>query len=195
MPRRLLRVPLRALARLTSRQHFCLGADEPGPYTTFTNLRQQRMRHSPDLTIGIKVIIGFHIVSFVLWFFGQTLAVFAYDLVAGWGLQDPRSLVDPVIVEINRAIGLTDTILMLPLHALAAVGLLQRRFYGAVASWLVFGITLYWPVIFWTSQGFYAAANITHMPMTVAYVLLPGVAALFACWGSWYLYDNRGLLQ
>lgn len=153
------------------------------------------MRHSPELTLGIKAIIGFHSASFVLWFFGQTLAVVAYDTVAGWGLQDPPSLVNPVIVEVNRAIGLADTIVMLPLFVVAAIGLLQKKFYGAVASWIVFGMTLYWPVVAWASQGFYAAANIEHMPMTAAYIILPGAAALIAGWGSWYLYRNRTLLR
>lgn len=153
------------------------------------------LHQTSKLPLGFKLIVGFHAVSFVLWFFGQTLAVVAYDMVAEWGLQDPRSAVDPVIVEINRAIGLTDTIIMLPLHLVAVLGLLRSRFYGAVASWLVFGITLYWPVVFWTSQGFYAAADIAHQPMLVGYVILPGVAFLVSCWGSWYLYRNRGLLR
>ena len=153
------------------------------------------MQRTSQLHLGFKLIIGFHFVSLVLWFLGQTLAVVAYDMVAGWGLQDPRALVDPVIVEVNRAIGLTDTIVMLPFHALAAIGLLRGRFYGAVASWLVFGITMYWPVTFWASQSFYAAAGIDHMPMTLGYALLPAAAALFAGWGSWYLYRNRLLLH
>jgi hypothetical protein len=147
------------------------------------------------LPLGIKVIIGFHIFSFVIWFFGQTGAVVAYDIVAEWGLQDSRDLVDPIIGEVNRAIGLTDTLIMLPLFIVATIGLLRRRFYGAVASWLIFGMTLYWPVIFWCSQGFYVAAGIRHAPMQLFYILLPGALFLFACWGSWYLARNRELFQ
>ena len=151
------------------------------------------MRQTLSLPLGLKVIIGFHALNLVLWFFGQSLAVVAYDMVADWGLQDKRSVIDPVIVEVNRAIGLTDTVVMLPLFVVAAVGLLQRRFYGAVASWVVFGMTLYWPVLAWASQGFYAAADIAHQPVSLAYIVVPGVAWLVACWGSWYLYHNRNL--
>lgn len=151
------------------------------------------MRHASALPLGLKAIIGFHAVSFVLWFFGQSVAVVAYDTVAGWGLQDQRSLVAPVIVEVNRAIALTDTIVMLPLFAVAAIGLWRKRFYGAVASWLVFGMTLYWPVMAWASQGFYAQSGIAHQPVTLAHVLVPGIAWLVACWGSWYLYRYRSL--
>ena len=152
------------------------------------------MQQTSGLPLGLKVIIVFHVLSLVVWFFGQSVAVVAYDMVAGWGLQDQRALVDPVIVEVNRAIGLTDTVVMLPLFLIAVIGLLQRKLYGAVASWLVFGITVYWPVISWASQGFYAEANIAHQPMTLAHIAVPGACALVACWGSWYLYRNSGLL-
>jgi hypothetical protein len=149
------------------------------------------MKRTSGLPLGIKVIIGFHIFSFVIWFFGQTVAVVSYDIVAGWGLQDPRALIDPVIVEVNRAIGLADTLVMLPLFIVATFGLLRRRFYGAIASWLVFGMTIYWPVVFWCSQGFYSSAAIKHSPIQLSFILVPGALVLIACWGSWYLARSR----
>jgi hypothetical protein len=153
------------------------------------------MTRDSSLPVGVKIIIGFHIFSFVIWFFGQSGAVVAYDTVAVWGLQDPRDLIDPVIVEVNRAIGLTDTIVMLPLFIVAAVGLARSKFYGAVASWLVFGMTLYWPVVFWCSQSFYAAAGITHRPTPMTATILPGTLMLIACWGIWYLAKQRELFR
>jgi apolipoprotein N-acyltransferase len=123
------------------------------------------------------------------------VAVVDYDKAAEWGLQDPRALLDPAIVEVNRGIGLADTIVMLPLFIVATIGLLRRRFYGAVASWLVFGMTLYWPVVYWCSQGFYAASGIRHQPTSIIAVVLPGALLLIAIWGSWYLSQNRELLQ
>ena len=144
---------------------------------------------------GLRVLIGFHVFSLIIWFFGQTLAIVAYDTVAEWGLQGPRDLLDPVIVEVNRGIGLTDTLVMLPLFVVAAFGLSRRRFYGAVASWLVFGMTLYWPVIYWSCQGFYAAAGIAHQPTSMATIILPGALWLIAAWGTWYLAKNRDLFR
>ena len=115
----------------------------------------------------------------------------AYDLVAKWGLQDPRALLDPALVEVNRGIGLADTIIMLPLFIVATVGLWQRRFFGAVASWLVFGMTLYWPVVYWCTQACYAQAGIRYQPTSLPTILLPGLFMLIASWGSWFLYKNR----
>lgn len=144
---------------------------------------------------GLIVLILFHIFNLVIWFFGQTLAIFDYDMVAAWGLQAPRDLLDPAIVEVNRAIGLTDTLIMLPLFAIAAFGLLGLRFYGAVLSWVVLGLSLYWPVIFWTSQYYYAAAGIRHAPTGVVEIVLPGALWIIAAWGIWYLYRNRALFD
>ncbi|UCH74585.1 MAG: hypothetical protein JSU82_01650 [Rhodospirillales bacterium] len=151
------------------------------------------MTEPQKLPAGIIAIIAFHLASLVLWFFGQTLAVIDYDMVAGWGLQAPRAETEPVVVAVNRAVGLTDTLIMLPLFVPAAIGLLRRRLWGAVCSWLVFGITLYWPVIFWTSEAFYARAGMLHAPLSVTTIVVPGAIWAFAAWGAWYLYRRRAL--
>jgi hypothetical protein len=149
------------------------------------------MSDADGIPRGLKIIIGFHIVSFLLWVFGQTGALVAYDTVADWGFQDPRARIDPVIVEVNKGIGLADTLVMLPLFVVAVFGLLRRRFFGAVASWLVFGMTLYWPIVFWSSQHFYGQAAVKHQPTPAAGILVPAALMIIALWGSWYLARSR----
>lgn len=145
--------------------------------------------------VGVVFLIVFHLFNLVIWFFGQTLAFFSYDLVATWGLQEPRALLDPAIVEVNRAIGLTDTLIMLPMFVVAVFGLFAMRFYGAVASWTVLGCSLYWPVIYWTMQSQYAAGGIMHAPTTLVNIVVPGAIWLIAAWGIWYLYRQRVLFD
>jgi hypothetical protein len=82
---------------------------------------------------------------------------------------------------------------MLPLFLVAALGLSRMKYYGAVASWLTFGMTLYWPVVFWSSQSFYARGNTLHEPTSAEVVILPAALMLIAGWGSWYLFRNRAL--
>jgi hypothetical protein len=149
------------------------------------------MQSAEPRPIGLKVIIAFHFISLSLWLIGQTGAVIAYDTVADWGLQDPRRLLNPAIVEVNRGIGLADTLVILPLHGLAAMGLLKWRFYGLVASWMAFGITVYWPTVFWSSQFFFSRTGVTHNPTGPAAVILPGIFLSVALWGTWYLVRNR----
>ena len=149
----------------------------------------------PVRPIGVIALILFHLFNLVIWTFGQTLAIFDYDMVAEWGLQEPRAFVDPVIVEINRAIAVADTILILPLFLVSAVGLFGMRFWGAVASWIVLGWLFYFPLVFWSSQALYAAADIRHAPTGVVGILVPATLCVIAAWGIWYLYRNRTLFD
>ncbi len=153
------------------------------------------MTRTGGLPAGVWVIVAFHVLSLVLWLFGQTGAVVSYDTVAAWGLQESRDALDPVIVEVNRAIGLTDTIVMLPLFVVAAIGLVRRRFFGAVTSWLAFGMTLYWPTEFWCSRYLFGRAGIMAPPPDISAIILPAVLMLVAVWGSWYLAKNRSLFS
>jgi hypothetical protein len=153
------------------------------------------MSKTEALPAGVKVILAFHGVSFFLWVLGQTGAVLAYDTVSAWGFQSPRYLVDPVVVAVNRAIGLTDTLVMLPLYLVAILGLLRQRFFGAVASWLVFGMSFYWPVEFFSQQFFFAEAEIRNMPISPLVAAVPLVTMFMAGWGTWYLARTRTLFR
>ena len=146
------------------------------------------MQDKSKLPAGIKIIIGFHLLNILLWTIGQGGAVISYDTVAEWGLQDPREVLDPVIVEVNRGIGLVDMIIMIPLFIIAVTGLWRKKFYGAVTSWMVFGISLYWPVNYWCSQFFYARAGIKHQPTPASNHVILLIIVTFSLWASWYLF-------
>ncbi len=155
----------------------------------------KKMSLKQSIPLGIKVIITFFVLSIILWTFGQGGAVIAYDTVAAWGMQDPRDAIDPAIVEVNRGIGLTDMIVQMPLFIIAIIGLWRLKFYGAVASWLVLGTTLYWPVVFWSCQYFYCHEGIKHHTAPLSVNLILSAIILFALWASWYLYKNRRLFE
>jgi hypothetical protein len=61
------------------------------------------MTRTGRLPKGAWVIIAFHVISLLLWLFGQTGAVVSYDTVAAWGFQESRAVLDPVIV-VSRSI-------------------------------------------------------------------------------------------
>jgi len=115
--------------------------------------------------------------------------------VARWGLQEPRERLDPVIVEVNRGIGFADFAIQIPLFILAVIGLWRLRFYGAVASWLVLGITLYWPIVAWAHEYFYAQAAVKYHPLDMTANGILAFVFLFALWASWYLFKNRKLFD
>lgn len=153
------------------------------------------MQKTTKIPPGVKIIIGFHLLNIILWTIGQGGAVISYDTVAEWGLQDPRSLIDPAIVEVNRGIGLADMIIMIPLFIIAVIGLCRLKFYGVLFSWLALGITLYWPIVFLCSQYFYSQAGIAHKPAPVDTIIILLMLFLFAGWASWYLFKYYKQLQ
>jgi len=150
---------------------------------------------STELPRGVQVIIGFHIVNLCLWIVGQAGALVNYDWVASIGLQDPREMTDQAIVANSLGIATTDTLILLPLLALATVGLLTFQFYGVICSWMVFAVSMYWTMMFWMTAGItYVSANIEHVPVRLS-TLVPTAAIFgFSVWGSWYLCRNEKLL-
>ena len=153
------------------------------------------MKKQKNITLGIKLIIGFLILNLIIFIVGQGGAVVSYDYVASLGLQEARETVDPVIVVINRGIGLADVLIGVPLFILAIIGLWRLRFFGAVFSWMILGISLYWPTVAWAKQAFYIQASVKCEPFSAG---VHGVLAfVFICsvWASWYLVRNRKLFD
>ena len=152
---------------------------------------KEKSDNHKEIKLSVKFIIGFHILNLLMFVVGQGGAVVAYDTVAEWGLQEARETVDPFIVVINRGIGLADVIIGVPLFLLAIVGLWRRRIMGCVASWMVFGISLYWTTVAWAKQYFYIEASIKCEPFDIGTHIVLAFVFLFSLWGSWYLYKKR----
>jgi hypothetical protein len=149
---------------------------------------------TPRLSLGIKALIGF-LIAHALLLLTQTWAVFDYDTVASMKLQEPRSMADEAVVQANRAIGLADTLIMLPLNTMAVVGLLRRKFYGVICSWMLLGIALYWPIVFVMSRFTYASADIRHIPLRAEDIITTGVVFLLSCLGRWLLCRSPELIE
>ena len=147
------------------------------------------------LLIGIKFIIGFHILNIIFWVVGQGGAVIAYDTVAQWGLVQLRENIDPFILLINRAIGLADVIIGVPLFMIALIGLWRMRFYGAAFSWMVLGIGFYWTTVAWVKQYFYLQAGMKCLPLDIGAHSMLAFVFLFSAWASWYLIKNRAIFD
>ncbi len=153
------------------------------------------MPETTKLPAGVKVIIGFFLLSIILWTIGQGGALEAYDSVAEWGLQEPKEFVDPVMVEVNRGTGLADIIIQFPLFIIAIAGLRKFRFYGLVASWMVLGITVHWPVVAWCEKFYYSQAGLKYLPFDIGTNLILVIIITFAVWASLYLYKTRSLFD
>ena len=67
----------------------------------------------------VTLLVAFFSVHATIWFLSQTLAVWNYDTVSSWKLQEPRSLTDPAVVTTNQALAVANTTVMLPLFLVA----------------------------------------------------------------------------
>ncbi len=153
------------------------------------------MEKQKKAPLGIKLIIGFFMLNLILFVVGQGGAVVSYDDVANLGLQEARETIDPVIVVVNRGIGLADVLIGVPLFILAIIGLWRLRYYGAVFSWMVLGISIYWPTVAWAKQSFYMQASIKSQPFDVGAHGVLAFVFIFSLWASWYLFKHRKLFD
>jgi len=148
-----------------------------------------------NVPLGIKLIIGFFILNLIMFVIGQGGAVVSYDYVAKLGFQEARATVDPVIVVINRGIGLADVLIGVPIFILAIIGLWRLKFLGAVFSWMVLGISLYWTTVAWAKQSFYIQASVQCQPFDIGVHGVLAFVFIFSVWASWYLFKHRRLFE
>ena len=153
------------------------------------------MEKQKKVTLGTKLIIGFFILNLIMFVFGQGGAVVSYDYVAKLGLQEARETIDPLIVVINRGIGLADVLIGVPLFILAIIGLWRLRFFGAVFSWMVLGVSFYWTTVAWAKQSFYIQASVKCEPFNTGEHGVLAFVFIFSVWASWYLFKNRKLFD
>src|SRR5210317_2130780 len=153
------------------------------------------MEKAKKVPAGIKLIIGFFILNLIMFVVGQGGAVVSYDYVAQLGLQEARETIDPVIVVVNRGIGLADVLIGIPLFVLAITGLWRLRYYGAVFSWMVLGISVYWTSVAWAKQSFYLQASVKSQPFDVGVHGVLAFIFIFSLWASWYLFKYRTLFD
>ena len=153
------------------------------------------MGKQKKVPFGFKLIIGFFILNLLMFVIGQGGAVISYDYVAKLGLQEARETIDPVIVVVNRGIGLADVLIGAPLFILAIIGLWRLRFYGAVFSWMVLGISFYWTTVAWAKQSFYIQASLKCQPFDIGVHGVLAFVFVFSVWASWHLFKNRKLFE
>lgn len=153
------------------------------------------MKKQKKVPLGFKLIIGFFILNLLMFVIGQGGAVVSYDYIAKLGLQEARETIDPVIVVVNRGIGLADFLIGVPLFILAIIGIWRLRFFGAVFSWMILGISIYWTSVAWAKQSFYIQASVKSQPFDIGVHAVLAFVFIFSLWASWHLFKNRNLFD
>jgi hypothetical protein len=97
-------------------------------------------------------------VSIILMLAGQTLGVFNYELASRLGLQEKAEEMTEFGVQVNRAFGVADTVVYIPLMVVSMIGLWLRKRWSLLTTAAFFGASAYWTVT-----------------VTFIFIFLPGV--------------------
>jgi len=127
------------------------------------------------------------VLSVLLLVMGQTMAVLDYELAVTLGMQEDMREISEFGVAINRAFGVGDTLVYIPLIMLSIIGLIFRKRWALIVSAAVMGISAYWTAtsafMFWFLEG---VPNYSFHP-GAEYWLIMMFYFLFGLWGLWYL--------
>jgi len=127
--------------------------------------------------------------------FGQMMAVIDYDFAVSIDLQEPAEVWGEFGVAMNKAFGVSDTIIYFPLLFFGLIGLWLKKPWGLFTMLGALAITAYWPVmhIFYVlyAEGL-PGFNFTDFTSFITILI---IITLYALWGMFYLYKNQKSLM
>ncbi len=143
---------------------------------------------------GFWFVIISGIVLLVLLLLGQTMSFINYDFTVSLGLQEPVDEIGRLGVEVNKAFGVGDTIIYIPLLLSGLIGLWRKQEWGIFLMGGAFAITAYWPmvslfiIIFGNSLPDFNYVDLTSIIIVLISFTIYGI------WGMYYVYKNQKLL-
>ncbi len=146
-------------------------------------------------TAGFWFLIIPGILIFLMLVFGQMMAVIDYDFAVSIDLQEPADVWGEFGVAMNKAFGVSDTLIYLPLLLFGLIGMWLRKSWGLFTMLGALAITAYWPVmhIFYVlyADGL-PGFNFTEFTSFITILI---IITLYALWGMYYLYKNQKSLM
>ena len=125
--------------------------------------------------------------SMVLFILGQSAAVFHYDFAVSLGLQEDVKEIGEFGVQINRAFGVSDTLIYMPLIILSIIGLIMKKKWALFTSAAVMGISSYWATTVAFILLFLEGVPDYSFIPTLDYWFFISLYIIFGLWGIWYL--------
>jgi hypothetical protein len=101
---------------------------------------------SKNRPIAFWIFALFLFLSIFLMLIGQTMSVFDYDLTVHLGLQESPEQVGEFGVQVNRAFGMGDTVVYIPLLIASLIGLWLKKRWALIVTGAVTGVSAYWSV-------------------------------------------------
>ena len=141
----------------------------------------------PGRPAAFWVIVLFNILSVIILLVGQTTAIFDYDFAVGIGMQESLEEVSEFGVQVNRAFGVGDTFVYIPLIILGAIGLLMRKRWSLYVNAAAMGISMYWTLTVAYVLVFLRGVPGYTLRPGPEYVVFLGAFMIFGLWGLLYI--------
>ncbi len=127
--------------------------------------------------------------------FGQMLAFINYEFTVSIGMQESVDVVGEFGVAMNKAFGVSDTIIYMPLLILGLIGLWQKKTWGVSAMVGALAITVYWPLVY----IFYVlyAKDLPGFNFTdyTSFITILIIISIYGLWGFLHLNKNRNIFE
>ena len=145
-------------------------------------------------TKGFWFLIISGILLIVILLLGQTMSFINYEFTVSLGLQESVDEIGELGVEVNKAFGVGDTIIYVPILFVGLIGLWKREEYGIFMMGGAFAITAYWPIVclFIILFG-NKLPDFNYVDLTSIIIVLISFT-IYGIWGLWYIYKNQKLL-
>jgi len=139
--------------------------------------------------IGFYVLIGVGVLISLILIFGQSLAVFNYDLTVKLQLQESAEEIKHVGVAFSKGFGFSDMLIYLPLLISGIIGLLKNKRWAIYTMFGACAITAYWPLV-WLYAYHVDRVSITLAAEKLIFItILHPLLTIYGVWGMWYLYE------
>lgn len=137
---------------------------------------------------GLRVLLSIGVIILVMLLAGQTMSFINYEFTVSVGLQEPFGEIG---VAVNKAFGVGDTIIYLPLLFVGLIGLWQKKEWGIFAMISALAITAYWPVVcIFVIIFAEVSPQFNYVDFTSVAIVLC-LISLYGIWGLFYLYKNQ----
>lgn len=130
--------------------------------------------------IGIWITLIALILILLAWSM-QTYSLLDWEGAVKLGVQNESFAGDSVeraIADVERGVAIADILWVLPITIVAFIGLLRKRFYGFIASMMVFAICVYFPL-------FYAFRESMKVDIKLAAIFLWAIPSILGIIGLW----------
>jgi hypothetical protein len=139
---------------------------------------------------GFCVLMILGVFFLLMLLFGQMMSFINYDFSVSLGLQESVDILGDTGVAINKAFGVGDTMIYLPLLLIGLIGLWLKKKWGLFSMIGALGITAYWPMVCLFILIMTKGLPEFHFNSFIEYTVVLSLFTIYGIWGIGYLYKN-----